>query len=428
MKIHIISTALALVFFSGNIFCQTYLTDKKYPLDKEDEIKFYSITEEKAKEYEYEVWRKIADFALIPPKINTSPSAKYTYAEQDYVMTLTSERTPKGRHWAAWIGGEDGPKAFLLAAKSDDDGKTWSEPCLVIDAHLPKFPVARTVICGNFWTDPSGRLWLFFDQSMNQVDGRSGLWVTVCDNPDANHPVWSAPKRIWHGRILNKPTILSSGEWLLCTYLNEECRYCPAFPELDPYRGVNLLASKDQGKTWELRSVQKFPNPSWHEPMVVEKQNGQLWMLTRTKDGIMETFSDDKGYTWTEPIPSVNFKHPSSRIFFRKLASGRILLVKNGDKLNEHNGRNQFSAWISEDDGQTWKGGLVIDDRQKVTYPDGTQGPDGTIYVTYDHNRGKGEIVMAKFTEEDVLAGKIVSPNSQLKMTVCKPEKKKSEK
>ena len=195
------------------------------------------------------------------------------------------------------------------------------------------------------------------------------------------------------------------------------------FSQLEPYRGVNLLVSKDQGKTWELRSVQKFPNPDWHESMVVEKQNGQLWMLTRTRTGIMETFSEDKGYTWTEPVPSEKFKHPSSRFFFRRLASGRILLIKNGDKLNEHNGRNQFSAWLSEDDGKTWKGGLIIDDRPRVTYPDGTQAADGTIYITYDHNRGSGEIVMAKFTEEDVWTGKIVNPQSQLKMIVCKSGK-----
>ena len=114
----IILTALALISFSGNVLCQTYLTDKKYPLGKKDEIKFYSMTEEKAKEYEFDLWRKIADLALIPPKINTEPPSVYNYAQQDYVMALTNEITPKGRHWAAWIGNCDCPKAILLAAKN----------------------------------------------------------------------------------------------------------------------------------------------------------------------------------------------------------------------------------------------------------------------------------------------------------------------
>jgi hypothetical protein len=67
----------------------------------------------------------------------------------------------------------------------------------------------------------------------------------------------------------------------------------------------------------------------------------------------------------------------------------------------------------------------VIEDREKVTYPDGFQAPDGTIYVSYDHNRGAGEITMARFTEEDILSGKIVSPQSKLKMIIARPLKKK---
>lgn len=138
----------------------------------------------------------------------------------------------------------------------------------------------------------------------------------------------------------------------------------------------------------------------------------------------MESFSSDKGYTWSEPtFTAANIQHPSSRFFFRRLDSGRILLIKNGKDLHKNEGRNYFSAWLSDDDGQTWKGGLVIEDREKVTYPDGFQDPDGTIYITYDHNRGPGEIMLAKFTEEDILAGKIVSPQSRLKMVIARPMK-----
>lgn len=430
-KKRVIFIGVTLFSLLGKGFCQTGLTRGNYPLDRAREREFYTITQDESTAHQIGLMRQIADLALIPPLVNTSPEAKYDYDQQGYVMALSNERTPKGRLWVAWIGGEDGPKAFLLAAKSDDNGKTWSKPCLAIDAQLLSFPVPRTVIIGNFWTDPTGRLWLFFDQAMNQNDGRDGLWATVCDNPDADKPVWSLPKRIWHGSMLNKPTVLSSGEWLLSSYLLE---FTPGwnvfkntFPELEPYRGVNLLVSTDQGKSWALRSVQKFPYPDWREPMIVEKPDGRLWMLTRTGKGIMETCSDDKGYTWTAPVFTTSFKQPNSRFFIRRLASSRLLLIKNGDKIDEYpdnnNGRDKLSAWLSEDDGKTWKGGLLLDDRPRITYPDGTQAPDGTLYVTYDHDRGKGEIMMAKFTEEDILAGKIVSLRSELKIIVCKPGK-----
>jgi hypothetical protein len=216
---------------------------------------------------------------------------------------------------------------------------------------------------------------------------------------------------------------------LLPSYLLQNGGFGPfngIFPELDPFRGVNVLISKDQGKNWELRGIRTFPNPDWHEAAIVEKRDGKLWMMARTRTGIMESFSEDKGFTWSEPaVTAANIQHPNSRFFFRRLTSGRILLVKNGKGLHENVGRNYFSAWLSDDDGETWKGGLVIEDRPNVTYPDGFQAPDGTIYITYDHNRGPGEIMLAKFTENDILTGRIVSPQSKLQMIIARPLKKK---
>jgi len=43
------------------------------------------------------------------------------------------ERTPHGRLWISWFGGDDSRDAYILLAKSDDDGKTWSKPLFIID-------------------------------------------------------------------------------------------------------------------------------------------------------------------------------------------------------------------------------------------------------------------------------------------------------
>jgi hypothetical protein len=78
-------------------------------------------------------------------------------------------------------------------------------------------------------------------------------------------------------------------------------------------------------------------------------------------------------------------------------------------------------AFLSPDDGKTWKGGLMLDERSGVSYPDAIQSGDGSIYVLYDRNRATdSEILMAKFTEEDVMAKKTVHPQSRLKMMVHK--------
>jgi hypothetical protein len=389
------------------------------------EDRFLSMSSDDVRAYELDIMRRIADLALIPPKLNTSPLPDYDYDRLDYGMTIGITRTPQGRLWACWVAGGDSPKAFFVLATSDDDGETWSKPRLVVDAHSKSLPLDRSVLVGNVWTDPLGRLWLIFDQSMDMFDGRAGVWTAVCDNPDADQPMWSAPRRLWHGVTLNKPTVLASGEWMLPVSLDQREGFGPfkgLFKELDPYRGANVFVSADQGKTWERRGACRFPNPDWHEHMLIERQDGTLWMLARTAKGIMQTTSNDGGRTWAEPTEPPGIRQPNARFHIRRLASGRLLLVKHGDAIDAHQGRVKLSAWLSADDGQTWTGGLILDERAGVSYPDGFQAPDGTIYISYDRNRATdGEILLARFTEADVEAKELVSPRSKRKLLISRP-------
>ena len=80
--------------------------------------------------------------------------------------------------------------------------------------------------------------------------------------------------------------------------------------------------------------------------------------------------------------------------------------------------RSKLKAFLSEDDGATWIGGLMLEERKNCTYPDGFQAPDGTIYISYDFARGpNARIVLARFTEADILAGKLITPTSKLDLT-----------
>jgi len=392
------------------------------------EERFAAMSPEEIRNYEIDVKRRIANLALIPPKINTSPLPEYDYDQLDYGMTIGIERTPGGRLWSAWVAGGDNPKAFMLLAISDDDGEIWSKPLLVIDSHSKNLPADRSVIVGTLWTDPLGRLWFFFDQSMNHFDGRGGLWFIRCGNPDGQNPEWSKPERIWHGSMLNKPTVLSTGEWLLPVQLLLLKGFGPfgdIFKELDPYRGANVFISKSMGNTWERRANVVFPNPDWIEHMIIERKDGSLWMLARTKTGIMQSTSDNQGRTWAMPSTPEGIRNPNARFHICRLTSGRLLMVKHGDTMDDLSPiRQKLKAFLSEDDGSTWKGGLMIDERVNVSYPDGIQAPDGTIYISYDYERAKyGHILMARITEEDVLAGKLVNPRSKLGMLICQPLK-----
>ena len=364
------------------------------------------------------------DMALETPVINTDPGERYSDKNRrNCNMVIGADRTPGGRIWAAWVSGGDSDKAYFVIATSDDDAETWSKPRMVIDPKNHPSGLRRRTLVGNFWTDPNGRLWLFFDQSMSFFDGRAGDWYIRCDNPDAKRPVWTRPKRIWHGCTLQKPTVLSTGQWLLpislwqMRYVYQKQKLLLA---LDNQRKAWVFVSTDRGASWTKHGSVKFPHFSFDEHMIVELKDGRLWMTARTAKGIYETFSSDRGKTWSKPLPS-KIVNTAARHFIRRLASGRILLVKNGP-IDKNVGRYQLMAFLSADEGKTWTGGLQLETRKRrCTYPDGFQATDGRIFIIYDHERTKAkEILMARFTEKDIQAAKLVTKTSRLRMLVNK--------
>ena len=312
------------------------------------------------------------------------------------------ERTTEGRLWVVYGRDVESTRNFQIVRSSDDAGRSWSDVRLMI---LPREGIRA--MSASVWIDPQGRLWLFWGQSAGQADGRFGVWAIVCDEPDAANPKWSAPRRIGDGILMNKPTVLKNGDWLLTSSVWKA------------ENSIKVYASYDQGKTFTLRGTANIADPDRRgpdEPMIVERRDGTLWMMVRMQ-GMAETTSSDGGKTWT-PVERIAIQHCTSRFFLRRLQSGALLLVKHGP-LDIRSGREKLMAFISDDDGKSWQGGLMIDERDDVTYPDGVQAEDGTIYLTYDHQRTPlGEVLMATFHEEDVRAGKAVSDKVRLRALI----------
>src|SRR5204863_1921356 len=103
------------------------------------------------------------------------------------------------------------------------------------------------------------------------------------------------------------------------------------------------------------------------------------------------------------------------RFFIRRVASGKLLLVKNGPLNVRLAVRSNLKAFLSADDGKTWSKGLLLDDRAQVSYPDGFQAPDGTIHIVYDWIRHTdAEILHVKLTEADFAT----QPSPKLTMVV----------
>ena len=363
------------------------------------------------------------ELALQPPMIFINPDeAQYSGNRRLFQGIPGIERSSGGRLWVSRFSGSTGegaPGNYALLITSGDDGKTWSDLKLVVD-----MPDSRIRICDPcLWIDPLGRLWFFWCQAYYEEIPNAwmhcGVWAMMADNPDLADPVWSEPRRLCEGVMLNKPTVLTNGDWLFPVnlkkhlsgftgdYKTETGEWMKAS---DVPSSIAVMTSK-QGKDFSLRGAPQiidsadYTNTS--EPMIAELRDGTLWMLIRMRYGMGESVSKDGGRTWSPIVPS-SIKHTGSRFFLRRLNSGNLLLVKHG-RIDERTSRELLTAFISGDDGATWDGGLMLDERYHLSYPDGFQTPDGDIYVVYDHGRYPGpprEILMAVFTEANVLKGK----------------------
>ncbi len=350
------------------------------------------------------------DDSLISPPVNQSPGPEYAPESRLWQGIPSIERTEKGRIWAIWYsGGEtEGDENYVVVIHSDDDGETWSAPVLVVDP-----PGKVRAYDPVLWIDPQKRLWVFWAQSYEWFDGRSGTWCIRCDNPDADRLKWSEPRRVANGIMMNRPCVAKNGEWMLCPAIwNRD----PKLAGMDSERFSNVYVSTDKGESWTLRGGADVPERAFDEHMIVERGDGSFWMLVRTFYGIGQSVSTDGGRTWS---PGSEWKHgPSARFHLRRLSSGSLLLVYHNSIMGK---RNNLSAFISDDDGKIWTGGLLIDSRMDVSYPDAVEAADGRIYIIYDHSRsGDKEILMAVIREADIRAGEIVSDDARLRVLVDK--------
>ncbi|MDD4872706.1 MAG: sialidase family protein [Kiritimatiellae bacterium] len=323
------------------------------------------------------------------------------------------ERTAKGRVFVSWFSGgrqEPAVENTVYLCYSDDQGKTFTDPQPIAGPRNGARAFDPTL-----WIDPEGKLWYIFNRG-NRDTAEHGVCARICDNPEATPSVWSPEFHIGYDEVpfsfrMNKPTVLSTGEWIMpVTHAAEPIHDWHAGSK--HLHGVGI--STDKGKTWKLHGALKAP--SWAlENMIVELRDGRLWMLIRTGAGFLwQSYSHDKGRTWTEPGAST-ITNPGSRFFIRRLSSGNLLLVNH----YKFKGRSHITASLSTDEGRTWNEGLLLDERSNISYPDGVQDTNGLIWIVYDHDRqGTGEILLARFREEDVAAGRNVSGAVRLKQAV----------
>ncbi len=215
--------------------------------------------------------------------------------------------------------------------------------------------------------------------------------------------IWEEPRPIWRGytgavmgylQLRSGRLLIPFGSWL------------PGSKAAPPAgtHAITAIYSDDQGRTWqETRSRLTSPchegyngnNYGACEPVVVELDDGRLWMLMRSQTGFLyESYSNDQGVTWT-PAQASRFPASTGPPAVLRDAKGRLHVVWNHCEMpprvngaGVYGGRDALHAAISTDSGRTWSGFREIyRDATRNTSPP-RAGDRGTAYprVAFDED------------------------------------------
>ncbi len=329
--------------------------------------------------------------------------------------------TKKGRVFLTFYSGGTREEIgnFVVLIRSED-GVHFSEPVAVC------YEKEHRCYDPCLWIDPLDRMWLTWSRCPDD-----GLYGAICNDPDAEELQFGEEFLIGHNVMMNKPTVLSTGEWAFPLAVWDHANGIRVMPKAydwtDMPAGSYLYRTSDQGKTFRPAGYSQIKWRDFDEHQFLEMQDGSIRVFARTAYGIGSAVSYDGGDHWSEGFET-NYGGPCSRFFIGRMPSGRVLLVNH----YKYTGRNNLTAMLSDDDGKTFTHHLLLDGRNNVSYPDVQICEDGTLYICYDRERGgfqkdmqsalgcAREVLYARITEEDILAGKLLSEDSFLQRVACK--------
>lgn len=250
--------------------------------------------------------------------------------------------------------------------RSEDGGKTWSKPTVMIDTEFDDRSPAAALL-------PDGTLVATLFTYPHEGCGRAGVIRSFDDGR-----TWEQTVRYLPGFACSSgdgpPLVMPDGSILIVMEGANRAR--------GDNRTIGVWRSRDKGANWELTGAIRAEFDQY-EPSIARLPDGRLIVVTR-REGALSWSSDD-GVTWTPPV-----KLPF------KLFDPWLLLLRDGTLLcvhgSYHKQKRGVRAILSRDGGKSWMAagedfGFAIDP-STYGYSRGMQLPDGSIYMVYIHTGG----------------------------------------
>ncbi|WP_270090463.1 exo-alpha-sialidase [Sphingobacterium sp. SYP-B4668] len=367
-----------------------------------------------------------------------SPSSGGTrVTNSGHLVSSEMSEIRKVRGYGPFVALKDGgiftvPEGSVDAYISRDEGVNWvGVPVLSAESFSMWTPTVTVALDGTIvvaFSNGKELKPLKWNKTTHSYDPNAALPTYTVRSTDGGR-TWEKPVKLhseWTGMIRDIVT-LKNGAIVVSTMkmLNNPGRHT-----------VLTYTSKDQGKTWAASNIldqsgAAGDHAGYMEATLKELKDGRLWMLIRTNfDYLYETFSSDDGKTWSDP-QKTSIEASSSPPAFKRLASGRLVLVWNrlypegktdyfrlgGDSnLVERPTiwhRDELSIMFSDDEGKTWSRPKVIaknhlhapstlanawDSTKWLSYPHLFELKPGVIWLTTGHGGLKIE-----FNENDYL-------------------------